>query len=221
MCDHHMTMIGNFYLFATGFGLGLLISAPVGPVNVLCIQHSLARGFLGGMAIGIGALVADLLIATVAALGITAISGFMKTHEFYIQLGGGIILLVFGLRLFLSRPDLVEAGAESGRLSGHLGAAPQSFLLTITNPGAIFGIFAVIGSAGSAVGGIESYAEAMLLLAGVAAGAALWWVGLARLIAGFRTRLTKDRLRLINIGAGLLLFVCGAGLLGNGFYNAI
>lgn len=216
-----MTLIGNVYLFATGFGLGLLISAPVGPVNVLCIQHSLARGFFGGMAIGIGALVADLLIATVAALGITAISGFMKAYEIYIQLGGGVILLAFGLRLIFSHPALVEVGAEEGRLFGHLGAAPQSFLLTITNPGAIFGIFAVIGSAGSAVGGIETYAEAMMLLAGVAVGAALWWFGLARLIAGFRKRLTEERLRWINIGAGALLLACGAALLINGIYNAL
>ena len=74
-----MAFLSNIYLLLTGIGLGLLISAPVGPVNVLCIQGSLSKGFVAGLAIGFGALLADLMIATMAALGITVISGFMKS----------------------------------------------------------------------------------------------------------------------------------------------
>ena len=67
-----MALMINLHLILTGFGLGLLISAPVGPVNILCIQRTLAKGFWAGFAIGLGAIGADFLISVAAALGITA-----------------------------------------------------------------------------------------------------------------------------------------------------
>lgn len=208
-----MTLFSFVSYFLTGVGLGLLISAPVGPVNVLCIQHSLQRGFFAGLAVGFGALIADLFIAAMAAFGISAISGFMKTYEPLVQVGGGIVLLLFGVRLFVSHPhwsaDQVEQRSE---FITHLGALPQSFLLTVSNPGAILGIFAVVGSAGSAVGGLETYTEALMLLAGMALGALAWWVCLAKLIASFRQKLSDERLRLINQIAGGLLIICALAL---------
>lgn len=207
-----MAFLSNFTLLLTGIGLGLLISAPVGPVNVLCIQGSLSKGFVAGLAIGFGALLADLMIAAMAALGITVISGFMKAYEVPVQIGGGVILLIFGLRLLLARPKLLYVEPGSQCLMAHIGALPQSFLLTITNPGAILGIFAVVGSAGSAVGGLASYREALFLLAGMFLGAAMWWLGLAGLVASFRRNITEQRLRLINQIAGGLLILSGAAL---------
>lgn len=216
-----MTMLSNIYLILTGFGLGLLFSAPVGPVNVLCIQHSLERGFWAGLAIGLGALVADMMIATTAALGITVISGLMKSYEIPVQIGGGIILIGFGLRLIFSHPMIATSSAGPRSFIGHLGGMPQSFLLTVTNPGAIFGIFAVVGSAGSAVGGLATFAEAFLLLAGVAGGALLWWIGLAKLTASFRHKLNLRRLQLINRCAGGLLGFCGVALIANALYSGL
>jgi threonine/homoserine/homoserine lactone efflux protein len=208
-----MTLFSFVSLFITGIGLGLLISAPVGPVNVLCIQHSLQRGFFGGLAIGAGALLADLFIAGMAAFGISALSGFMKSQETLVQIVGGFILALFGMRLFLSHPHWRSEECETRRtVISHLGALPQSFLLTVTNPGAILGIFAVIGSAGSAVGGLANILEALALLGGVGLGALIWWISLARIVSAFRQKLSDDRLRLINQVAGGLLIVCAIAL---------
>ena len=55
-------------LVVSGLIIGVLIAAPVGPVNIVCIQRTLERGFWGGFAAGVGAVLADGLIATVAAL---------------------------------------------------------------------------------------------------------------------------------------------------------
>lgn len=204
-----MSLIDNIYLLLTGVGLGLLISAPVGPVNILCIQHSLARGFWSGFVTGCGAIVGDVMIASMAALGLTAISGLMETYEIIIQGVGGLILLGFGVRLLLSHPRMLPPDDRSLHPFKNLGAAPQSFLLTVTNPGALLGIFAVIGSAGTAVGGLQTYMEALALLGGLFIGAVLWWAGLARLISLFRSQMTERRLTFINQSAGLLLIGFG------------
>jgi len=54
--------------------MGVLLAMPFGPVNLLGIQRAVERGFLGGMAAGLGIMAGDGLIALGAALGVNAIS---------------------------------------------------------------------------------------------------------------------------------------------------
>ena len=81
-----------------------------------------------------------------------------------------MILLGFGVRLLLSHPRMLAPDDRSLHPFKNLGAAPQSFLLTVTNPGALLGIFAVIGSAGAAVGGLQTYMRSF----GFAWGGVYW-----------------------------------------------
>ncbi len=196
-----------------GVGLGLIISAPVGPVNILCIQHSLSRGFWAGFAIGCGALLADFFIATMAALGLTFISGLMHDYQPLIELAGGVILIGFGVRLYTSHPQMLEPTDRTLSPFRHLGALPQSFLLTVTNPGALLGIFAVIGSAGTVVGGLHNFTDVFYMLAGLLLGGSLWWACLSWLISRLAPKMTERRLELINQVAGFVLIVSGGGLM--------
>src|SRR5579859_3716760 len=52
-----------------GFGLGLTIAAPVGPIGVLVIRRTLADGRLVGLVSGLGAATADLTYGAVAGFG--------------------------------------------------------------------------------------------------------------------------------------------------------
>ena len=51
-------------------------------------------------------------------------------------------------------------------------------------------------------GPLDTYLEALLLVASVMGGSLLWWLGLSELIATIRHRLTESRLKLINRIAG-------------------
>ncbi len=206
-------MIHEVQLILTGIAIGILVSAPVGPVNVICIQRTLERGFWGGVAAGLGAVLADGVIALAAASGLKAISGIMTTYKSLIQLIGGVVLMAFGLKLFVSAGAISNKDGASRRLSNRW-IIPQTFLLTITNPGAILGMFGIVGGVGSALGGFRSYGEAFSLVVAVMGGSLLWWSGLARVISRIRHRLTKERLKLINQIAGLVLLVFGVLLLG-------
>ena len=235
---HSDAMIITTQLVLSGLIVGVLIAAPVGPVNIVCIQRTLERGFWGGFAAGVGAVLADGLIATVAAFGITAISGVLANHQVTIQLIGGLILMGFGVKLFTAEPKLAskQGGSQRSlaelrrivdrvpeplrpalrlpiwRILPHAGVIPQTFFLTITNPGAILGLFAILGGLGSLMGGIHSYAEAFILVLSVMTGSLLWWMGLSQLIDKFRGKLNESRLKIINQIAGVVLVVFG-GLL--------
>jgi len=230
------SVLSDTQLILTGLVIGVIVAAPVGPVNVLCIQRTLERGFWGGVAAGTGAVLGDGLIAAVAAFGVTAISNVTTDYRTTIQLIGGAIVLLFGLRLFFATPRLAEGGSRWGelrriaemipdafrpmmryqiwRIVPHAGVIPQSFFLTVTNPGAILGMFAIFGGLGSLIGGPSSYLDALTLVAAVMGGSLLWWVGLSHVISSVRHKLDETRLQMINRIAGGALIVFGMALIG-------
>ncbi len=200
-----------------GLGIGLLMAAPIGPVNVLVIQRAVARGFWGGLAAGLGAVIGDGLLAAIAAFSVTAISDAMYAYAGSIQLIGGLLLVGFGLALLVTRPQLTIPLGQKSHLLEHAGIIPQTFFLTVTNPGAILGMAAMIGGLGSLIGGLNTYLEALLLVAAVMGGSLLWWLGLSELIATIRHMLTESRLKLINRIAGAVLIAFGLILLLDGY----
>lgn len=212
-----MEFLPNPLIIPVGIIIGILVAAPVGPVNVLCIQRAIERGFWGGIAAGLGAMLGDGLIALCAAMGVGAISGAVQYHRMAIQLVGGLVLFAFGLKLYFASPRLepiapvADDGAET--LRDFVWDIPQTFLLTITNPGAVLGLFAIFGGVSTFVE-VESYVDALTIVAAVMGGSLLWWVGLSHLIARFRHRLSLSRLQLINQIAGLLLVGFGVLLVG-------
>ena len=206
-------MLSGIQLVFAGLGIGLLMAAPIGPVNVLVIQRTVARGFWGGLAAGLGAVLGDGLLAAIGAFSIAAISDVMIAHGNTIQFVGGLLLVGFGLALLLSRPVLMTPVDERSHLFEHAGIIPQTFLLTVTNPGAVLGMAAMIGGLGSLIGGLNTNFEALILVASVMGGSLLWWLGLSELIATIRHKLTESRLHIINRVAGFILFTFGLALL--------
>ncbi len=211
-----MQLIPNPLIVPVGLLIGVLVAAPVGPVNVLCIQRAIERGFWGGIAAGLGAVLGDGLIAMFASLGVGAISGAVQYHRSTIQIIGGLALIAFGLKLALAPPRLANlhpAHEVNASLKDYAWDIPQTFFLTITNPGAVLGLFAIFGGVSSFVE-VRSNIDALTMVAAIMSGSLAWWIALSNLIGRFRHRLNADRLKLINQIAGLLLVSFGVILVG-------
>jgi len=210
-------VLSTVQLVLAGIGIGLLMAAPIGPVNVLVIQRAVSGGFWAGLAAGLGAVLGDGLLAAIAAFSVTAISDVMNAYSAWIQYIGGLLLIVFGLALLFTRPALTIPVGQKSHLLEHTGIIPQTFFLTVTNPGAILGMAAMIGGLGSLIGGLNTYPEALLLVVAVMGGSLVWWLGLSELIATIRHKLTESRLKLSNRIAGVVLVAFGLILLLEGF----
>jgi threonine/homoserine/homoserine lactone efflux protein len=202
-----------------GLGIGLLMAAPIGPVNVLVIQRAVARGFWGGLAAGIGAVLGDGVLAAIAAFSVAAISDVMAKYSSMIQFVGGVLLIIFGVSLLFAKPAFSTPLERKSHLLEHTGIIPQTFFLTVTNPGAILGMAAMIGGLGSLIGGLNTNLEALLLVLAVMGGSLAWWLGLSELIATIRHKLTEGRLKLINRSAGILLLAFGVVLVADRLAN--
>lgn len=205
----------NPLVIPVGVAIGILVAAPVGPVNVMCIQRSLQRGFWGGVAAGAGAVLGDGLIAFSAAMGVGAISGVVKYYRTAIQLVGGIALLIFGLRLYVTAPQsfVGEDEARAPRPIDYFFDVSKSFFLTVTNPGAVLGLIAIFGGIGSFVE-LRGSIDALILVAAVATGSLGWWILLSGSIGWVQRRFDIQELSRINRVAGILLVAFGGLLIG-------
>ena len=98
-----------------GLIIGFSIAAPVGPIGILCIQLTLARGRLSGFIAGIGAATADAVYGSIAGFGLTFISNFLLKQQFFLNMGGAIFLFYLGIKIFLKKPTecKVEIEADS------------------------------------------------------------------------------------------------------------
>ena len=54
--------ISTFQLFLKGLIIGIIASAPMGPVGILCIQRTLQKGRSYGIVTGAGAALSDLFM---------------------------------------------------------------------------------------------------------------------------------------------------------------
>lgn len=184
-------------VFLQGLAFGFVLAATVGPMWVLCLRRTLAYGAATGLASGMGIAVADGLYGAVAAFGLTAVSGFLLAHGFWIGLAGGAFLVYLGVKTLLAVP---AAAHETAKPASHAQAFLSTLGLTLANPPTILAfaaIFAGLGLAASA-----DFAAAALVTLGVFLGSAAWWLVLAAFAGTLRARLGPPLLRAINIVSG-------------------
>jgi len=201
----------DVWLLITGLAVGVVFSAPVGPVNILCVQRAFRGGFFSGLAAGLGAATADTFFAAVSAYGLTAVSGFVEGHSTWLQAIGGLFLVIFGLRIGNAHPHLAENAPEPSSL---ISTTAATFGMTITNPATVLGFLALFGSLGDLAPRPGDWLGAGFFVLGVAAGAVSWWFAVSALIATLRDRMTDDTLHRINRFAGGLLVVFGVVMVG-------
>lgn len=93
-----------FNILWKGFIIGVIVSAPLGPVGVLCIQRTLNKGRWYGFVTGIGAAMSDIFYALLTGYGMSFVFDYVNKNIFYLQLFGSVLLLAFGIYTFRSNP---------------------------------------------------------------------------------------------------------------------
>jgi threonine/homoserine/homoserine lactone efflux protein len=192
-------------VLARGAILGFSIAAPVGPIGVLCIRRTLAEGRVVGLATGLGAAAADGVYGLIAALGLSWITDALVGHQLWIRLIGGAFLLWLGVSTMLAKPSERAAAVRGAGLAAAFGS---TFALTLTNPMTILSFMAVF--AGLGLGGLSTSRLApVLLVAGVIAGSATWWLLLSAGVDRLRGRFDERGLRWVNRVSGGLITAFG------------
>jgi arginine exporter protein ArgO len=110
-------------LLLKGVAIGILVSAPMGPVGVLCVQRTLNKGRWFGFVTGIGACVSDFIYALITGLGMSFVMDFISNshYRYILQISASIILMIFGIYSFRSNPMKVVISFMACSVSGLTG----------------------------------------------------------------------------------------------------
>jgi Putative threonine efflux protein len=173
----------NLIYLLDGIIVGFSASVPLGPIGVLCIQRTLNRGRLAGFVSGLGAALSDTIYAIVAGFSLSFVLDIIEAQMMWLQLAGAVILIVMGVKIFLSNPA-IQLRRQKRKSSSLIQDFVSTFFITITNPLAIFLFIAAF----SVVGGEKQFDMQLMLVSGVFIGAAAWWLTLTTLIGLFRQK---------------------------------
>lgn len=195
----------DFWFLIAGIAIGLAVAAPIGPVNVICIQKAIRNGAWGAFFIGLGAAVGDSIFGAVAAFGLTTIQSFLVEIERWLAVVGCAVLVVMGIFAWRSHPHLTTA-VQTPRDIAH--AAAATFVLTITNPITAIGFVALFTSAGLTHDASAGNAATVVL--GVFLGSALWWMFISLVAHSIRERLSDHHLLMINRSSAVLIWIFAA-----------
>jgi threonine/homoserine/homoserine lactone efflux protein len=197
----------DLLLLIKGIITGLLVSIPLGPIGILVIQRTLNKGRLSGFVSGLGATVADIIFALIAGLGLSIIINFIRDKQTFFQIAGGLFVLFIGFRIFYTNP--VKA-LRLQRMSKTMLSQDfvSAFLLTLSNPLAIF-IFIAIMAAINIAGDKLNFFQLFIMLAGVFTGAAFWWSTLSSIANRFRKKIRLRSIWWMNKVTGTVVFIFG------------
>jgi threonine/homoserine/homoserine lactone efflux protein len=200
-------------LLFIGIAIGLAVTAPLGPVNILVIRNAIRRGFLVALLVGLGAVVADVLYAAAAAYGVSWVSHLIEAYARPLMIAGGVLLVVTGVWLARKRIEIATIDKDEAQTAKLAGKMLAAFGLTLTNPGEFFGFIAIFGTMNGVLRLHEDAARPPAVIAGVALGAVLWWLFLSYIVSRFRTRISEKMLGRISRWTGILIAAFGFALL--------
>ena len=198
----HVTVLD---LLIKGFIIGVVVSAPLGPVGVLCIQRTLNKGRWFGFVTGLGAALSDICYALLTGYGMSFMDELILKHQIFLQFVGSIMLLAFGIYTFRSNP-VKALRPSSGTRGTYLHNFVTAFFVTFSNPLIIFlfiGLFARFSFVmpGSPIGfQLVGYLAIIM-------GAVTWWFSITYFVNKVRSHFNVRGIWVLNRVIGVVVVI--------------
>lgn len=201
-----------------GLLIGVLVSAPMGPIGMLCIQRTLNKGRWHGFATGLGAVLSDMIYACITCLGMGVVVNFVEANEALLQGIGSLILAAFGYYIFRSNPVKSLQKQREKKLSFTQDFI-SAFLLTFSNVLIIFLYIALFARFGFV---LRDYSWWMLIggLLCIGLGAVVWWFCITYLISKLRKWFNIRGIWLLNRVVGTIIMILSAVGMGSVFFTS-
>lgn len=197
-------MEGLFYVLLRGFAIGVLISAPMGPIGMLVIQRTLNKGRWPAFFTGIGASISDMFYCILTGAGIAFITDFIAAQQLWLQILGSIAIAIFGIYLFRKNPTRQLRRNDVVAANTYWKDIVSGFLLTVSNPLILFFIIGLFARFNFLLPEFRYYHYISGYLS-IAAGAIGWWFLVTFLVDKMRSHFNVRSLYLVNRIIGSIL----------------
>ena len=203
-----------------GFVVGMCASMPVGPIAILVVQKTMSKGRQAGFVSGLGASIVDTIYAIVALFALAFAQNAIERHENIILLVGGAILTLIGISMALSNPFRKKRKGDDGKSEVSSKDFLQAIAMGISNPMAIFVMFALFAFFGVAEDTPRDWNVAPIILS-VSSGSVTYWFLLSWLLSRVRDKFSLRTLLWISRVMGAIVIIIGLGLIGQGLFNVV
>ncbi len=195
-----------FLLILKGLLVGIIASAPMGPVGILCIQRTMQKGRVYGIVTGAGAALSDVIYAMATGLGMSFVLDVLENEQtiFWLKLVGSVMLFIFGVYMYRTDPQKGGIHKSSGNKGTLVHNFTTAFLITLSNPLIIFLFIALFNMLTFVVPG-NWFGQCIGYLS-IVAGAMLWWLGLTYVINKMRSNFGVKGIRRLNRTIGGIVF---------------
>jgi threonine/homoserine/homoserine lactone efflux protein len=193
---------------ATGFISGVLLSVPVGPVNLTILNEGARRGFVWAALIGLGATAMEVIYCAIAFTGFASVFGG-RVVKAAMELFSFVFMLYLGGKFLLARRLLGNSRIElriEERVHPH-SAFMIGFIRVLGNPGVL--VFWIILAANfiSREWVRPDLAGKLSCVGGVALGTGLWFLGLSYAVSRRHGHLSEATLLRMEHFSGIGLLV--------------
>ena len=192
---------------STGFLSGLILSIPVGPVNLTIMNEGARRGFRWALLIGLGATVMEVIYCAIAFTGFASLFG-NRVLKATMELFSFAFMLYLGIR-FLVAKSIPAANRIEERIEEKLhphSAFMIGFVRVMGNPGVLL-FWIILAANFISREWVEPNERGKLAcITGVALGTGLWFFGLSYAVSlGHKKLSERTLLRMERFsGIGLL-----------------
>lgn len=188
-----------------GVAIGAIISAPMGPVGILCVQRTLDGGRRHGFYTGVGASISDLIYCLLTGFGLSFIEDFLQENQQIIQILGSIVLIGFGIYIMKKNPasNLSRKRPSAGRTGK---AMLSGFLFTFSNPLILFliiGLFARFNFQSPEC----RWFDYVVGYISIVAGAIGWWWLITFIVNKVRAHFNLRSMWIVNRVIGIVILI--------------
>lgn len=192
-------------LIIKGMLIGIIASAPMGPVGVLCVQRTLNKGRWQGLATGLGASISDIIYALITGAGLSFLMDFISdgTVSYILRVACSVVLLCFGIYCFRSKPKPIHMLNKQNLSLVY--NAHTAFWITFANPLIILLFGATMAQFSFVIA--DHPLEMGIGYMSIFAGAMLWWFGLTWLIDTIKGKFDDNGVIIINKVIGSIVII--------------
>ncbi|MGV8963995.1 MAG: LysE family translocator [Candidatus Saccharimonadaceae bacterium] len=208
-----------FEIIYKGIIIGIIVSAPMGPIGILCVQRTLNRGRLHGLATGLGAMVSDLIYASITLIGMGFVDDMLKSNELLIQFIGSIIIILFGIGIFYTNPVKILQPSSGTPETRYYQDFATAFFLTLSNLAIVF-LFISLFARFHYSPLDKNWLTFAISMVSIGGGALIWWFFITTYVSKLKRYFNRQSLKFFNRIVGIVLIVLGVlGMVGAALLN--
>lgn len=199
----------------TGLTFGLLLSIPVGPVNLTIMNEGARRGLKWALLIGLGASVMEVIYCAIAFTGFSSFFG-NRIVKASMEVFSFVFMLFLGIKFLMAKTVAapMHISSATDKIEERIGEKlhPRSafmtgFVRTMANPGVLLFWIILAANFMSRDWVQPTWESKIACVTGVAMGTGLWFTGLSWAVSRGHGKFSEKTLLRMEHFSGISLLI--------------